>query len=52
MFIKKSLEWNGGLGFERVSKWSLRGSYFEPSLNLRRNPSLPELGLMEYWRFS
>jgi hypothetical protein len=50
--MKKSLEWKGGLGFDRVSKWSLSGSYFEPSLNFRRNPSLPELGLRENWRLS
>jgi hypothetical protein len=50
--MKKSLEWKSGLGFERVSKWSLRGSYFDPSLNFRRNPSFPWLGLRENWRLS
>jgi hypothetical protein len=50
--MKKSLEWKGGLGFDSVSKWSLTGSYFDPSLNFSRNPSLPELGLSENWRFS
>jgi hypothetical protein len=50
--MKKSLEWKGGLGFDRVSKWSLSGSYFEPSLNFRRNPSLPVLGLRENCKLS